>query len=119
MGCATIELFRVCQGKHLATREIPLHLAKRLSFHTACKRGRNHILSSYIRNEISNPIADTAHFRHWSELTILPCAIVDMDQRDLVLHQYIPERFPVYTKSEDLGPYDSCPLFCQLRGELY
>ncbi len=120
VGCATIERFRVCQGKHLATREVPLHLAKHLSFHTAFKRGRNHILSDYIRNETSNLIADTAHLRHWSELTILPCAIVDLDQWDLVLYKHFPERFPVYTKSKDLGPYGSWPLFYQLlHGELY
>ena len=67
-------------------RQVLLHLAKRLSFHTACKHSHNRILSSYIRNEISNPIADTAYFRYWPELTVLPCAIVDMDQRTLVLH---------------------------------
>lgn len=64
VGCATIERFRVFEGKNLAMRQVLLHLAKLLSFHTVCKHSRNRILSSYIRNEISNPISDTAYFRY-------------------------------------------------------
>ena len=64
VGRATIERLRICQGKHRAIKCSHSHLADHLSIHTACKHSRNYLLSSHICNEISNPIADTAHFRY-------------------------------------------------------